>query len=89
MRVLVVGAGRMGAIRVEDLVADPRVSEVLIANRNEQRAQDLAATWGATALRWDQATAMPSLMLSWSRWAPMGTITSSAAFFPRVDSCAV
>ena len=57
MRILVVGAGRMGAIRVEDLVADPRVSEVLIANRNEQRAQDLAATWGATALRWDQATA--------------------------------
>lgn len=56
MRILVVGAGRMGAIRVEDLVADPRVSEVLIANRNETRAQELAATWGATALRWDQAT---------------------------------
>ena len=46
----------MGAIRVEDLVADPRVTEVLIANRNEARAQELAATWGATALRWDQAT---------------------------------
>ena len=56
MRVLVVGAGRMGAIRVEDLVADPRVSEVLIANRNEFRAQELASTWGATALRWEQAT---------------------------------
>ena len=46
----------MGAIRVEDLVADPRVSEVLIANRNESRAQELASTWGATALRWEQAT---------------------------------
>ncbi len=46
----------MGAIRVEDLVADPRVTEVLIANRNEAKAQELAATWGATALRWDQAT---------------------------------
>ena len=56
MRVLVVGAGRMGAIRVEDLVADPRVDQVLIANRNESKAQDLAATWGATALRWEQAT---------------------------------
>ena len=56
MRVLVVGAGRMGAIRVEDLVADPRVDQVLIANRNESKARDLAATWGATALRWEQAT---------------------------------
>lgn len=56
MRVLVVGAGRMGAIRVEDLVADPRVDQVLIANRNESKARDLAATWGATALSWEQAT---------------------------------
>ena len=56
MRVLVVGAGRMGAIRVEDLVADPRVDQVLIANRNESKARDLAATWGATALRWEEAT---------------------------------
>lgn len=46
----------MGAIRVEDLVADPRVTEVLIANRNESRAQELASAWGATALRWEQAT---------------------------------
>lgn len=46
----------MGAIRVEDLVADPRVDEVLIVNRNETKAQDLAAAWGATALRWENAT---------------------------------
>jgi myo-inositol 2-dehydrogenase / D-chiro-inositol 1-dehydrogenase len=56
MRILVVGAGRMGAIRVEDLVADPRVTEVMVANRNEAKAHDLATTWGATALRWEQAT---------------------------------
>jgi myo-inositol 2-dehydrogenase/D-chiro-inositol 1-dehydrogenase len=60
MRVLVVGAGRMGAIRVEDLVADSRVTEVLITNRNHQRAHDLAATWGATAVPWDQATTTPA-----------------------------
>lgn len=56
MRVLVVGAGRMGAIRVEDLVADPRVTEVHITNRNEARARDLASAWGATALPWERAT---------------------------------
>jgi myo-inositol 2-dehydrogenase/D-chiro-inositol 1-dehydrogenase len=54
MKVLVVGAGRMGAIRVEDLVADPRVSEVLITNRNEQRAADLAEKFGATVLPWSE-----------------------------------
>lgn len=56
MRVLVVGAGRMGAIRVEDLVADPRVTEVYITNRNEARAQGLASAWGATAIPWEKAT---------------------------------
>ena len=35
MKVLVMGAGRMGAIRVEDLAADPRVTEVMITNRNQ------------------------------------------------------
>lgn len=46
----------MGAIRVEDLAADPRVSEVLVTNRNEQRATDLAAQFGATAVSWESAT---------------------------------
>ena len=46
----------MGAIRVEDLVADSRVSEVLITNRNYEKAESLAAAWGATALEWDEAT---------------------------------
>ena len=55
VKVLVVGAGRMGAIRVEDLAADPRVSEVLVTNRNDQRASELAATFDATAVPWDSA----------------------------------
>jgi myo-inositol 2-dehydrogenase / D-chiro-inositol 1-dehydrogenase len=56
MRVLVVGAGRMGAIRVEDLVADPRVDEVLVTNRTEARAAEIADWLGARAVPWSQAT---------------------------------
>jgi myo-inositol 2-dehydrogenase/D-chiro-inositol 1-dehydrogenase len=52
VRIAVIGAGRMGAIRVEDLVADPRVDEVLIANRNEDRSAQLAAQLGATHAHW-------------------------------------
>ncbi len=58
MRILVVGAGRMGAIRVEDLAADPRVSEVLVTNRTQARATELAERFGARALPWDEATAV-------------------------------
>ena len=57
MRILVLGAGRMGAIRVEDLAADPRVDEVLVANRTESRAADLAARFGAVHVPWTDATA--------------------------------
>jgi myo-inositol 2-dehydrogenase/D-chiro-inositol 1-dehydrogenase len=46
----------MGAIRVEDLVADSRVTEVLVTNRNAERATDLATQFGATAVPWDTAT---------------------------------
>jgi myo-inositol 2-dehydrogenase/D-chiro-inositol 1-dehydrogenase len=52
VRIVVIGAGRMGAIRAEDLVSDPRVDEVLIANRNEARADELAARLGARVIRW-------------------------------------
>jgi len=52
MRVLVIGAGRMGAIRVEDLTADTRVSEVLIANRSAARATELANRFSATQVPW-------------------------------------
>ncbi len=52
MRIAVIGAGRMGAIRAEDLMADPRVDEVLIANRDDSRAAALAARLGATPVPW-------------------------------------
>jgi myo-inositol 2-dehydrogenase/D-chiro-inositol 1-dehydrogenase len=53
VRVLVVGAGRMGALRVQDLSADPRVSQVLVANRSPARAEQVAAVSGARAVSWD------------------------------------
>lgn len=56
MRVLVIGAGRMGALRVEDLSADPRVEEVLVTNRTSDRADLLAAQFGARTVPWDRAT---------------------------------
>lgn len=46
------GAGRMGAIRVADLVADPRVDEVLVANRTHARAVELAERLGARPVEW-------------------------------------
>lgn len=52
MKVLVIGAGRMGAIRVEDLVADPRVTEVCVTNRNDHKADELATRFAATAVPW-------------------------------------
>ncbi len=52
MRIAVIGAGRMGAIRVEDLAADPRVQEVLVANRTEARAAELAERFGVRSLPW-------------------------------------
>lgn len=55
MRILVIGAGRMGDIRATDLAADPRVDEVLITNRTAQRAHDLAAKVGGRTIDWDQA----------------------------------
>jgi myo-inositol 2-dehydrogenase/D-chiro-inositol 1-dehydrogenase len=57
MRIAVIGAGRMGAIRVEDLAADPRVDEVLVTNRTPERAAELAGRFGATPVPWADATA--------------------------------
>lgn len=56
MRIAVIGAGRMGAIRVEDLAADPRVEGILIANRTEARAAALAERFGARHLPWTEAS---------------------------------
>lgn len=53
MKVLVIGAGRMGAIRVEDLAADSRVTQALVTNRHHGKAAELAARFGATAVPWD------------------------------------
>lgn len=55
MRVLVIGAGRMGSLRVEDLAADPRVDQVLVTNRTEDRAAALASRFGATSVPWARA----------------------------------
>lgn len=55
MRILVIGAGRMGDIRATDLAADPRVDEVLITNRTQHRAVDLAQKVGGRAVDWEQA----------------------------------
>lgn len=56
MRILVIGAGRMGDIRSTDLAANPRVSEVLVTNRTQQRARDLAQRIEGGFVDWDQAT---------------------------------
>jgi myo-inositol 2-dehydrogenase / D-chiro-inositol 1-dehydrogenase len=52
MRIVVVGAGRMGVIRAEDLAADGRVDEIVVTNRNAGRAEELAARVGATTAPW-------------------------------------
>ena len=55
MRILVIGAGRMGEIRATDLAAAPRVDELLITNRTAPRAEDLAAKVGGRTIDWNQA----------------------------------
>lgn len=60
MRVVVIGAGRMGGIRATDLVADPRVDEVVIANRTHARAEKLAAEIGARTVAWDDIPSTPA-----------------------------
>lgn len=53
MKVVVLGSGRMGQIRVEDLA--PLVDEVVVANRTPESARSLADRFGATALALDDA----------------------------------
>ena len=50
MRIVVVGAGRMGVIRAEDLAADGRVDEIVITNRSPERAAELAEAGDAVLL---------------------------------------
>ncbi len=60
MRLVVVGAGRMGVIRAEDLAADGRVDEIVITNRSPERAAELAARVGSARVR---VTTAP-----WGEW---------------------
>lgn len=59
MRIVVVGAGRMGVIRAEDLAADGRVDEIVITNRNPERAAELAARVGGSVAPWPTDTSDP------------------------------
>lgn len=71
MRIVVVGAGRMGAIRAEDLAADGRVDEIVIANRNPERAVELAARVADAALGQgaSAAASMPQVSTApWGEW---------------------
>ena len=54
MRIVVVGAGRMGVIRAEDLAADGRVDELVITSRSPARASELAARVGGTTSPWGE-----------------------------------
>lgn len=56
MRVVVLGAGRMGRIRVEDLA--PLVDQIVVANRSPEAADALAATCGAVTASLDEAMDM-------------------------------
>lgn len=71
MRIVVVGAGRMGAIRAEDLAADGRVDEIVITNRNPERAVELAARVADAALGQgaSAAASMPQVSTApWGEW---------------------
>lgn len=50
--VLVVGAGEMSELTAKNLV-DNGVGSILVVNRTRERAQELAARFGGTALGWD------------------------------------
>lgn len=53
MEILVYGAGRMGQIRVEDLVTHPQVTRIVVANRNGERATQLASSLGVETAPFD------------------------------------
>jgi len=53
VEILVYGAGRMGQIRVEDLVTHPQVTRIVVANRNGERATQLASSLGVETAPFD------------------------------------
>jgi myo-inositol 2-dehydrogenase/D-chiro-inositol 1-dehydrogenase len=56
VRIVVLGAGRMGRIRVEDLA--PLVDEIVVANRTPGAAHELAGDFGASVATLDDALDM-------------------------------
>ena len=50
MRIAVFGAGRMAEIRSEDMVKDPRITEIAVINRSPQPAEALKSKFGVTVL---------------------------------------
>lgn len=65
MRIVVVGAGRMGVIRAEDLAADGRVDEIVVTNRSAARAAELAARVSGTPGRMSTARISTA---PWGEW---------------------
>lgn len=53
MKILVIGAGRMGTIRVEDLAANSKVDQILVANRSVEKAKELATKHQASVIDWE------------------------------------
>lgn len=66
MEILVYGAGRMGQIRVEDLVTHPEVKRIVVANRRPERAHDLAQAHGVEVAPFDSVDplAFDSVMIT-------------------------
>jgi myo-inositol 2-dehydrogenase/D-chiro-inositol 1-dehydrogenase len=58
MRVLLCGAGQIGAVHATSLAESRRVSELVITDLDMERAQALAARVGARALALDEAFAL-------------------------------
>ena len=50
----------MGDIRATALASDPRVSEIVIANRTASRADDLARRIGGRTVDWETAAQTPA-----------------------------
>lgn len=54
MRIAVLGAGRMAEIRIEDMVGDPRITEIAVINRSPKKAEALGAKFGVGVIAEDK-----------------------------------
>ncbi len=57
-RVMLIGAGRMGWIRAEDLA--PLAGELIVANRSPESARDIVASFGGRAIALDEILEHPA-----------------------------